>query len=161
MCWMKYPRSSHSTRLENSQVKQLKVILLALAVTFTGAVIADHKSEKNVEERTAPTGQVYRVGDDVPVAEAPVVEASGPRGGEEVYSTKCAMCHAAGIAGAPKAGDSAVWVDRIAQGEAILFDHAIKGFQGTGGFMPAKGGCSDCSDDEIKAAVKHIIDMSK
>jgi len=133
-------------------VKKLKVMLLALSVTFAGAAIANHKSEKTIEVRTAPTGQVYRVGDDVPVAEAPVVEVSGPRSGEEVYSTKCAMCHAAGIAGAPKTGDSAVWADRIAQGEATLFEHAINGYQGSAGFMPAKGGCTDCSDDEIKDA---------
>ena len=135
--------------------------MLALSVAFAGAAIANHKSEKTVKERTAPTGQVYRVGDDVPVAEAPVVATSGTRGGEEVYSTKCAMCHAAGIAGAPKAGDSAAWADRIAQGESVLFEHAIKGFQGSGGFMPAKGGCSDCSDDEVKDAVKHIIEISQ
>ena len=142
-------------------MKQLKVILLALSVSFAGAAVANHQSEKTVKQRTAPTGQVYRTGDDVPVAVAPVAESSGPRSGEDVYSAKCAMCHAAGIAGAPKAGDSAVWVDRIAQGESILFDHAIKGFQGSGGFMPAKGGCADCSDDEIIAAVKHIIDISQ
>jgi len=142
-------------------VKQLRIMLLALSVAFAGSAIATHKKESTVDKRTAPTGQVYRVGDDVPVAEAPVVAVSGPRNGETVYTTKCAMCHAAGIAGAPKVGEPAVWTDRIAQGENTLFDHAINGFQGKGGFMPAKGGCSDCSDDEIKAAVKHIIDLSK
>ena len=128
-------------------------------VTFVGAASANHKSEKTVEERTAPTGDVFRVGDDVPVAVAPVVETSGPRDGEQVYSAKCAMCHTAGVAGAPKAGDSEVWSARITQGEAVLFEHAINGYQGSAGFMPAKGGCADCSDDEIKAAVKHMLDL--
>jgi len=142
-------------------VYKLRVTLAALIITFVGAASANHQSEATIEKRTTATGKVYRVGDDVPVAEAPVVESSGPRGGEDVYATKCAMCHAAGVAGAPKTGDSASWKDRFAQGEDVLIEHAINGYQGSAGFMPAKGGCADCSDDEIKAAVKHMMAQVK
>jgi cytochrome c5 len=38
-----------------------------------------------------------------------------------------------------------------------LFEHAIKGFNS----MPPKGTCADCSDDEIKGAVKYMVDKSK
>jgi len=142
-------------------VEKLRVFLVALAVTFTGAVSAHHLEEDSIKERTKPTGKVYRVGDDVPVAKPPVVESTGPRSGKDVYDASCATCHGAGIAGAPKVGDAAAWTDRIAQGEELLMEHAIKGFQGSAGFMPAKGGCASCSDEEIIEAVKHMVGQSQ
>lgn len=136
---------------------KLRVLLVAFLVTFMGAVSADHKSGHKVKERTAPIGKVYREGDDVPVAEPAVAESTGPRDGATIYTDKCAMCHAAGIAGAPKMGDVAVWAERIGKGEQTLIDNAIQGFQGSTGMMPPKGGCADCSDDEIIEAVKHMV----
>lgn len=145
----------------DKKVYRLRVVLITLVVTFVGAVAANHKTPTSIKDRTAPTGSVYQVGDDVPVAEAPVEVSAGVRDGEQVYSTKCAMCHAAGVAGAPKSGSSEAWADRIAQGESVLFEHAINGYQGKQGFMPAKGGCADCSDDEVIAAVQHMLELIK
>ncbi|TQV88689.1 cytochrome c5 family protein [Aliikangiella coralliicola] len=136
-------------------------MLIALLVACAGAVSAHHMEKESIQKRTKPSGEVYRVGDDVPVSKPPVVETSGPRSGEEVYTAKCAMCHGAGIAGAPKVGEASAWTDRIAQGNDILFEHAIKGYQGSAGFMPAKGGCADCSDEEVIAAVEHMLEMLK
>ena len=137
---------------------KLRIMLIAFLVTFVGAVSAHHKSEHSVKERTAPSGKVYREGDDVPVAAPPVVvESSGPRDGAAVYTASCAMCHTGGIAGAPKFADAAAWTDRVAKGEDVLFENAINGFTGSTGMMPAKGGCADCSDEEIKAAVTHML----
>jgi cytochrome c5 len=53
-------------------------------------------------------------------------------------------------------GDKAAWAPRLAQGNAALYEHAIKGFQGKAGFMPPKGG-SSASDDEVKAAVDYMV----
>lgn len=138
-------------------MSQLKVICIALVIIFVGVASAHHKSEKSIKERTAPVGKVYLPGDDVPVAKPAVVATSGPRDGATIYTQKCAMCHDAGIAGAPKTGDVAAWADRTTKGEDTLFANAINGFQGSAGVMPAKGGCADCSDDEIKAAVTHML----
>ncbi|MES2316879.1 MAG: c-type cytochrome [Pseudomonadota bacterium] len=76
--------------------------------------------------------------------------------GQKVYTTACAACHGAGIAGAPKFGDKAAWAVRIKQGAPALYEHALKGFKG----MPAKGG-SAASDDEVKAAVDHMAAAAK
>lgn len=76
--------------------------------------------------------------------------------GEETYNTACAVCHGSGIAGAPKL-EAAAWKDRLAKGEETLVKHAIEGFQGDAGFMPAKGGRADISDEAITAAVKYMI----
>jgi cytochrome c5 len=80
--------------------------------------------------------------------------------GQKVYAANCAACHTAGIAGAPKLGDKASWAPRIKQGTPVLYEHAIKGFAGKAGVMPAKGG-SSATDDEVKAAVDHMVSAGK
>jgi cytochrome c5 len=80
--------------------------------------------------------------------------------GQKLYQSACQVCHGAGIAGAPKFGDKAAWAPRIAQGPAVLNDHAIKGYIGKAGVMPPKGG-SSASDDEVKAAVEYMVDAAK
>jgi len=80
--------------------------------------------------------------------------------GKNLYSTACIACHGAGIAGAPKLGDKAAWAARIKQGNAVMYEHAIKGFQGKAGMMPPKGG-SSASDDEVKAAVDYMANAAK
>ncbi len=81
--------------------------------------------------------------------------------GEAVYNKACKGCHSTGMMGAPKVGDAADWAARSAQGRDTLDKHAIKGFKGAKGFMPAKGGKSSLSDDEVKAAVTYMVDNSK
>jgi cytochrome c5 len=110
-------------------------------------------------ERIRPVG-------DAVVAASPVSEqaASGgsaqaapARSGEAVYGATCMACHSTGAAGAPKMGDKAAWSPRIAQGSSTLLQHALQGFKG----MPAKGGCTNCSDAEIKAAVEYLSAKAK
>ena len=80
--------------------------------------------------------------------------------GKGFYDSACVACHGAGIAGAPKFGDKAAWADRIKQGSNVLYEHAIKGFQGKNGMMPPKGG-SAASDEEVKAAVDYMAAAAK
>jgi cytochrome c5 len=68
----------------------------------------------------------------------------------------CAVCHAQGVAGAPKLGDKAAWAPRIAQGIDALTASVIKGK----GAMPPKGG-SVASDAEIKAVVTYMVNAAK
>ena len=79
--------------------------------------------------------------------------------GESTYRAACAVCHDSGVAGAPAVNDSAAWQQRIKQGSATLEQHAINGYQGEAGFMPAKGGNTALSDDAVKAAVAHMLDL--
>ncbi|PHS20568.1 MAG: cytochrome C [Kangiella sp.] len=140
-----------------SASKKLKITLISAVFAFSYSVAADHLSGHSVEKRIAPTGSVYKAGDDVPVAIVPIAEVSGPRTGEEVYNTKCLACHGTGVAGAPKLGDAAGWVSRIAAGEESLLNNALKGLNA----MPPKGTCMDCSDDEISEAVKYMVANSQ
>jgi len=81
--------------------------------------------------------------------------------GKAVYNKTCKMCHATGIAGAPKVGNSADWAPRTEKGIDTLVQNAIKGFKGTKGRMPPKGGNPSLSDADVKAAVQYMLDNSK
>jgi cytochrome c5 len=93
-------------------------------------------------------------------AAAPAAADGGASAGKALYSAACVACHGAGIAGAPKFGDKAAWAGRIAQGQATLYEHAIKGFQGKAGVMPPKGG-SSAPDADVKAAVDYMVASAK
>lgn len=80
--------------------------------------------------------------------------------GKKLYDGVCMACHTAGIAGAPKFGDKVAWAERIKQGAPLLYEHAIKGYQGKAGVMPPKGG-SAASDEEVKAAVDYMTAAAK
>jgi len=81
--------------------------------------------------------------------------------GQGVYMNFCAPCHASGVAGAPKTGDKAAWQGRINKGEEAMAALAIKGFQGSNGFMPAKGGNSALTDEEVTSATTYMVEQSK
>lgn len=91
-------------------------------------------------------------------APAPVAENTV---GKSVYGKVCSMCHAIGAAGAPKPGDKADWGPRIAQGMELLNKHALEGFTGAKGQMPARGASTTLTDDEVKAAVAYMVDLSR
>ena len=80
--------------------------------------------------------------------------------GQQVYEAACAACHGAGVAGAPKFGDSAAWKSRVVKGEEKLYANAINGYIGNVGVMPAKGGRPDLSDTDVKNAVDFMTESS-
>ncbi len=75
-----------------------------------------------------------------------------------VFDKTCAMCHATGIAGAPRFGNADDWAPRIAKGVNALYTSAL---QGTAKGMPAKGGNPAYSDAEIKGAVDFMVAKAK
>ncbi|MDC6179517.1 c-type cytochrome [Ralstonia solanacearum] len=102
-----------------------------------------------------------------PAAAAPAPAAAAPAAaaapqaaagdiGKKVYDSTCQMCHAAGVAGAPKFGDKAAWAPRIAEGKAKMYDIALHGK----GAMPPKGTYAG-SDDDVKAAVDYMAAAAK
>ena len=47
------------------------------------------------------------------------------------------------------------------KGKATLYEHALQGFTGSTGTMPPKGGRTDVSDDLVKQAVDHMLQMAQ
>lgn len=73
--------------------------------------------------------------------------------GATVYNQNCAMCHNPGLANSPKFGDKAAWAPRLATGKEALLKSALNGK----GVMPAKGGNPKLSDEDISAAIDHML----
>lgn len=147
----------------------LAIFVLAMKMSdLTQSVYVRDSAEYQAEvnSRIRPLGEVYLPGEEHH-AEAPTVEvAEEPEPvatmmtGPQVYNAACIACHGAGVGGAPVVGDAAAWASRIEQGNEVLNEHALNGFSGSAGFMPAKGGRMDLSDQEIIDAVSYMIEES-
>ena len=137
----------------------MKMTSLVLAVSLAALLSACGKQDGAAPEATAPAAPEAAA----PEAAAPAAEPAMAENtiGKGVYNKTCALCHAAGVAGSPKPGDQADWGPRIAQGNDTLYKHAIEGFTGAKGMMPARGGGATLSDDEVKAAVDYMVGLSK
>lgn len=128
-----------------------------LAAALSALACGVYAATETAADRTKPVGDVCMAGEPC-AAPAVAAAAGGARSGEQVYTTKCFTCHATGAAGAPKLGDAAAWSARLAErGLEGLYTSSIGGFKA----MPAKGLCMDCTDDEIKHAVDHMLANSK
>jgi cytochrome c5 len=77
--------------------------------------------------------------------------------GESLYNTVCQACHTAGIAGAPKTGDKTAWSERVKLGNDTLSKSVINGKN----MMPARGGATNASNDDIRAAVDFMLSKVK
>ena len=88
-----------------------------------------------------------------PAAAAPAADAGK---GKALYDTSCMVCHAVGVAGAPKFGDKAAWAPRIATGIDAMTASVISGK----GAMPPKAGTS-ASDADLRAAVEYMAAAAK
>ena len=133
------------------------LIILLLAPMAALALDLTDRQRTDIEARIQPFSAVCVQGE---ACGGGVVMAEGAaRSGEDVYNAACMACHSAGIAGAPKVGEQVAWASRIAKGMDALYDSGINGVAGTG--MIARGGCADCSDDEIRLAVDFMVDGSR
>ncbi|MBT8102630.1 MAG: c-type cytochrome [Gammaproteobacteria bacterium] len=148
----------------------LAILVLAMKMSdLTQGVYTRDADEYQaaVHERIRPVGDVYLPGEehDAPAPTVTAVVEPEPVAtamtGPQVYNSACLACHAAGVGGAPVVGDAAVWAPRIAQGIDVLTRHAIEGYTGSAGYMPAKGGRTDLSDGEIADAVDYMVNESQ
>ncbi len=148
------------------------LVLSALAIHNHQPSETDPNQPARVAQRIAPAGAVYAgdtgraamqaAADAATKAAASQVAYGGTTDGKEIYNHLCTSCHTAGIAGAPKLGDKAMWGPRIKQGLDTLVKHAIEGYHGPdGNYMPPKGGNPALTDEQVKAAVTWIVGQAK
>ncbi|OUS11612.1 cytochrome C [Gammaproteobacteria bacterium 53_120_T64] len=81
--------------------------------------------------------------------------------GKSIHDSACKICHGNGVAGAPITGDRDDWRERSQQDKALIYQHALEGFQGESGAMPAKGGRAQLDDSAVKAAVDYMLEKSR
>lgn len=131
---------------------------------------ANPRAAAQVDARLAPVGGVF-AGDTGRAAMAAAAEAAkaaaaaqvaydGTLDGSVIYGKLCQACHGSGAGGAPML-TKAAWTDRVAQGTETLIKHAIDGYTGAAGLMPARGGNPSLSDDQVKASVEWMLGQLK
>ncbi|ATZ73018.1 cytochrome c5 family protein [Idiomarina sp. X4] len=125
----------------------LGTLSLLFALSVSAASVQDDMSREAIAERIKPIGKHYVAGES-----SAAEESSGPRSGQQVYDKFCTACHTSGVMGAPKINNAADWEERLAQGMDTVLKHAVEGFNA----MPPKGTCSDCSEEEIQAAIDYM-----
>lgn len=134
--------------------KLLPALLIALALTACG------KKEEQAAAPAQPAAEAVKPAETAKPEEHSASDEQHAKG-EKVFKTTCAMCHQTGAAGAPLFGSKDEWAPRIAQGMPMLYDHALKGFTGKKGTMPAKGANPSLSDDDVKAGVDYMVSKAK
>jgi cytochrome c5 len=156
--------------------------LIALALVFfaVARAIGGHTEarevlqgveyQKSVAARVAPFAEEAVAGQNNAALAMPTLasgsQAGGsagglpmPTSGKQLFEQTCSACHGAGIAGAPKAGDKAAWAHHIAKGLPTLYQHALHGFTGSTGTMPAKGGRTELPDPIVEQAVNYMVSL--
>ena len=78
-----------------------------------------------------------------------------------IFGNLCQSCHGTGAGGAPKLTDKAHWGPRLAEGVDTLVKHAIEGYTGSSGMMPARGGNPALTDEQVRATVEWMIEQVK
>lgn len=103
-------------------------------------------------QRTQETESVTPTG-SAPAAEAPRGIFADANIDDKVagkWARSCALCHAAGVGGAPRVGLQSEWEARVKQGEETLLTHTIEGFND----MPPLGYCMSCEREDLRALIK-------
>jgi cytochrome c5 len=150
------------------------IVMLVHLVTSGGDLPVNHPgmSGEAVAKRLRPVGEVViDPNQPAPVAAPATVAAAAPVSGaksapaghpatgkgKSVYDATCNVCHAAGVAGAPKTGDKAQWAARLKAGMSALYASSIKGKNA----MPPKGGNLALTDADVNAAVDYMVGLVK
>lgn len=135
------------------------IIFLANSISVHQVSEADDpRVQAAINDLIKPVAQVATKASAVTASAAPAAE-GGAIDGKAIFKGTCFACHGTGAAGAPKAGDKAAWSSHLAKGLATLHQHAIHGFTGTKGMMPAKGGNMSLSDAQVEAAVDYMVGL--
>lgn len=123
-----------------------------------GAWAVPPGTDADIRERLQAAGTVCIEGDECGTASAGGGSAGVGMSGEEIYGQFCFACHLTGAGGAPLFGDAEAWAPRIEKGMDALWQSTIDGIPPG---MPARGTCMNCSDDELKTAVAHMVDAAQ
>lgn len=130
----------------------LKIAALVVLSASVGKPVMAGGSREKIKPLAATQGYRDEIGRPPEPYKGP------PRSGAEVYAYRCAACHAKTTQGAPMPGDDLEWALRARQGMDTLMDHTINGYRQL--LMPPRGGCRNCSDAELKAAVLYMLKKS-
>jgi cytochrome c5 len=160
-------------------LQRFSLIIAALAVAAVLIIFVASAMNARLAGSDAPSRETAKVdriqpmfgvytGDSAPAAQTAAAEDGDTAGeqaaaeqqvafggstdGEMIYNNACQACHMAGAAGAPQLV-AEQWGERLDKGMDTLVDHAINGFNA----MPARGGRTDLSDEQVRASVEYML----
>lgn len=153
------------------------LVLLTIGLIFLAGQLhkqvphdASPVAEEQLMDRITPFGAVYAGSTGAAQQAAAMAAAAasakaqvaygGTLDGETIYNNLCTGCHTSGAGGAPTLA-RADWGARLAQGTETLHRHAIDGFTGNAGMMPARGGNPALTDEQVIASVDWMLDNLK
>lgn len=144
--------------------RQYLVIVALLLSGFCGFVLSFYKYQHSQHSEDKNTPSVLN---SVPVTQVfhnpmSFVQQVGnaPDAGKKIFQEFCTNCHGQTpviAINAPRIGDSKAWQRRRQLGLAILLKMAADGV----GAMPARGGCFECSDEQLRKTIKYILHNSQ
>lgn len=155
-----------STFIKNISIITAILIVFTISIAFLARDVGFKEeagdgpgSVSVTEERIKPVGGVY-TGEAGAAAiqeaatQTPEVQAvafDGSLDAEMIYTSVCSVCHATGAAGAPMPGTDAM-SDRVAKGMDVLMQSVLNGLNA----MPARGGRTDLTDEQIQVVVEYM-----
>lgn len=80
--------------------------------------------------------------------------------GRKIFKEYCASCHSQDPIidiKAPHIGDKSAWKIRKKRGLPLLFKTTLDGKD----VMPARGGCFECSDDQLRETIQYMLNQSQ
>ena len=148
-------------QLNNQQVAEI----FASGIKPTGGALAgpmadvEHNSLRYLEyDDMLAIGEFLRsVNTEPPPVERLGGKPLSDKAGKKLYDSLCHACHDIPQTQAPQVANMEAWEILLDQGKDRLYEVAIRG-EGT---MPPKGGCAQCSEARVKAAVDYMIERAK
>ena len=129
-------------------MKKIGSVILGCLIISSWLVISSSSHATDTEGTIGYAQERYK---PAPVYNGPV------RSGKQVYDYACKTCHDRTTQGAPLPNDEIEWGMRARKGMEVLLQHVKEGYKG---LMPEKGGCRNCSDEELLASVLYILETS-
>ncbi|MEO8401088.1 MAG: c-type cytochrome [Gammaproteobacteria bacterium] len=82
-----------------------------------------------------------------------------PKAGEKIFKQFCTSCHGNPPVidiNAPRIGDTKTWQLKRQMGMPTLMKITTEGL----GAMPARGGCFECSDEQLRETIQYMLNQS-
>ena len=121
---------------EQCYAAYMRILVVSLLVMTAGC---SREPQSTDPERLALYTEIYAGADMTPAV-------------QEKWARSCALCHAAGVGGAPRVGVKADWQARVEKGPGMLMVNTIDGINQ----MPPLGYCQDCGLDDFAAMIKFM-----
>ena len=81
--------------------------------------------------------------------------------GGKIFNESCATCHLYGTVGSIIINDKKKWENIINKRTVDkIYKNVLNGYVGKNGIMPSRGGCINCSDNDLIDAVNYIFSFN-